>query len=56
LLSASIDGTVTIVDARTSSSTDTASTCWSFEDVEIEQVLWNHFSPFYFLVAGDDGQ
>lgn len=51
LLSGGMDGGVSITDCR---STDAVAQ-WKFEGVEVEAVLWNHFNPFYFLVAADDG-
>lgn len=51
LLSGTMDGVVAITDCRSME----AAAEWKFEGAEIEEVAWNHFSPFFFFVAGDDG-
>eukprot|EP00794_Sanderia_malayensis_P012710 gene12709-14015_t len=51
LLTGSFDTTAQVLDCR---SPEACAKSWKL-DGEIEQVVWNHLSPFYFLVSTETG-
>lgn len=52
LLGGSFDGTVRLYDCRNPKENFKT---WSYESGEIERVLWNHFSPNYFITSTSEG-
>jgi len=60
LLAGTRAGTVSVSDCRVETTTSSKPPiCWSFkgeEKVEVEQVIWDHFDPFYVLCCTDEGK
>jgi hypothetical protein len=52
LLCGSTDGGVRLADCRDA---DAVAAKWQFANAEVEQLLWDRFTPFNFLVATNDG-